>query len=178
MLNFLVFKLFIITPILSITFKKEKNLKLVYNTLEKEYTHRNIFKKDGKKISGETISEGTKIVYILIDDSQKCINPSLRRKRRKKIFFLISKSSISNVNANLINRRERYDNNEDVCEWSRYADVIKRDITKLEDSWRIQFYYCNAWPSFIKEYKTGNLCTAHGSGIYCAYYINDPRYRF
>lgn len=96
----------------------------------------------------------------------------------KKIFFLISKSSISNVNANLINRRERYDNNEDVCEWSRYADVIKRDITKLEDSWRIQFYYCNAWPSFIKEYKTGNLCTAHGSGIYCAYYINDPRYRF
>lgn len=34
----------------------------------------------------------------------------------KKIFFLISKSSISNVNANLINRRERYDNNEDVCE--------------------------------------------------------------
>lgn len=69
------------------TFKKEKNLKLVYNTLEKEYTHRNIFKKDGKKISAETISEGTKIVYILIDDSQKCINPSLRRKRRKKNFF-------------------------------------------------------------------------------------------
>lgn len=69
-----------------------------------------------KEISAETISEGTKIVYILIDDSQKCINPSLRRKRRKKNFFLISKSSISNVNANLINRRERYDNNEDVCE--------------------------------------------------------------
>lgn len=53
---------------------------------------------------------------ILKSDSQKCINPSLRRKRRKKNFFLISKSSISNVNANLINRRERYDNNEDVCE--------------------------------------------------------------
>lgn len=61
----------------------------------------------GKKY--ETIFEGTKM-SIFSSMILKIVLILLRKRRKKKkgnkLFFPISKSSISNVNANLINRRE------------------------------------------------------------------------
>lgn len=59
----------------------------------------------GKKY--ETIFEGTKMsIFSSMILKIVLILQNEEKKKRNKLFFPISKSSISNVNANLINRRE------------------------------------------------------------------------
>lgn len=59
----------------------------------------------GKKY--ETIFEGIKIsIFSSMILKIVLILQNEEKKKRNKLFFPISKSSISNVNANLINRRE------------------------------------------------------------------------